>query len=112
MTITDLSALTGLAAVSISNLEKNRRTASFPTLRELSIALDVPASFIGCFEKLPEASIAEKIKKARYYHCLTREEMANRIGVNPRTIFDWESGLRKPLKKNLVAIEKFLEILL
>lgn len=101
MALVDVSALTGLTTATLSNIGKNRCRAALDNLCKLSKALDVPLPpYIGCFEKLPEKTLGQRIRKARYYHDLTKEEMAWKIGVNTRTIYDWKSE-KEILSRNI-----------
>ena len=47
----------------------------------------------------PWFPIAERIKGERKRAGLTRQQLANRVGVSRGTIFNWESGKRLPIEK-------------
>ncbi|WP_420346432.1 helix-turn-helix domain-containing protein [Pelagibius sp.] len=40
---------------------------------------------------------------------MSRDQLASAAGIAPRTLADFESGARKPLKNNLLAIQAALE---
>ncbi|WP_205944885.1 helix-turn-helix domain-containing protein [Pelagibius litoralis] len=40
---------------------------------------------------------------------MSRDKLAKAAGVAPRTLADFETGTRKPLKNNLLAIQAALE---
>ncbi|KYH31338.1 transcriptional repressor DicA [Moorella mulderi DSM 14980] len=111
MTIHDLAVATGLSVKTIGNLEANRTRALLPHLRVLAQVLNVPLYYIGCFENLPEKTLGQRIRKARVFHGLTKEELAQSIGVNPKTLQSWEQDKRKPLQRYLTALKAYLAIL-
>lgn len=111
MTIKELAAASGLSAKTISNLEANRTRALLPHLRVLARVLNVPVYYIGCFETLPENTLGQRIRKARVFHGLTKEELARSIGVDPKTLRSWEQDKRKPLQRYLTALNTYLAIL-
>jgi transcriptional regulator with XRE-family HTH domain len=41
---------------------------------------------------IPEFSTADRLRKARQFAGLTPEELAERIGVTPRTVYNYETG--------------------
>ncbi|CAC9542531.1 hypothetical protein [uncultured Gammaproteobacteria bacterium] len=51
------------------------------------------------FEK-PPTTFAEKIKLHRLHQGLNQKQFAQLLGVDPTTVKFWESGERKPSKKN------------
>ena len=59
---------------------------------------------------MPERSIGEKIRKARFYHGLTKKELAAIFQVNEKTIWNWENNITSPTLST-EALNKFLEIL-
>jgi transcriptional regulator with XRE-family HTH domain len=111
MTIRDLAAATGLTATAISNLETDKCKAQITTLRKFAKILDVPVSYLGCFEKLPEHTLGQRITKARLFHGLTKKELAIRLGVDPKTLRHWEQDKHEPFQRYLNALELYMEIL-
>jgi len=108
--MTQLADLAGVTVQTIQNAELRNRV-SLPALRKYANILNVPVHFLGCFEKLPENSIGEKIRKARMYHGLTKRELAKKLGVNVKTIRNWESDTCAPSISTDI-LNKFLKILL
>nr|WP_078060614.1 helix-turn-helix transcriptional regulator [Desulfotomaculum copahuensis] len=111
MTIRDLSTATGLSVTAIGNLEADKFNAALPNLRLLAKALGVPIAYLGCFEKLPENTLGQRITKARLYHGLTKEEMALAIGVDPKTLRNWEQGKHVPLPRYFNVLNQYLKVL-
>lgn len=111
MTIKDLAAAAGLSIATIGNLESNRTHASLPHLRILAKVLGVPIAFLGCFERLPENTLGQRITKARLYHGLTKKEMAQAMGVNPKTLRGWENDMHQPPRCYITALIRYLAIL-
>lgn len=56
------------------------------------------------------AVLAMKLKKLRSEKGLSLREAAKEIGVNYRSIFNWEEGSCKPSKDNLNKLEKLYEM--
>lgn len=111
LTIRELSVLTGLSTRAIVDLENGHKKPSLPTLRLLSQALDAPISYLENFEILSDATLVQKIQKARLYHGLTKEEFARRIGTNERTVRDWERNRHRPSAKHMEALKRYLSVL-
>ncbi|MBW2672113.1 MAG: transcriptional regulator [Deltaproteobacteria bacterium] len=111
MTIRDLSAATGLSVTALSRLEADKFNAALPNLRTLAKALGVSIAYLGCFEKLPENTLGQRITKARLYHGLTKKEMAQAIGVDPKTLRSWEQDKHQPLNRYFTVLNSYLAIL-
>lgn len=111
MTITDLAAAAGMATATISDLEADKKAPAFPTLRKLSQVLEMPIAFLGCFESMPEETLGQRITKARHYHGLMITEMAKAVGVNPKTLRQWEKNQQKMAPKYFTILERYLAIL-
>jgi len=92
-------------------MENNHSQPCLPNLRILAQTLDVPIAFLGCFEELPEQTIGQKIRKARLHHGFTKEEFAQRIGVNVKTLRKWETGYFEPLPHHLDALVPYFKVL-
>ncbi|WP_251546575.1 helix-turn-helix transcriptional regulator [Limosilactobacillus caecicola] len=54
-----------------------------------------------------ENSIDTQIKKLRCQRGWTQEQLANKMGVSPQTVSNWETGMKVPRMK---AFEKLAEI--
>lgn len=109
LTIKELASVIHVSEATIINVEKNYCLPSLPTLQRLSQVLDVPIHFLGCFEQLPEQTFGEKLKKARLYSGLTKRELAEQLGIDAKTIYNWESGSRAPLNQSLHILKEFIE---
>lgn len=112
MYLIDLASITGLCTRTIGLVESNKQIASPPTLRLLSKALDVPISFLGCFEQLPETTLGNRITKARLYHGYTKREFALLLDVDVRTLFNWENDRFVPLDSHLNLLTGYIDILM
>jgi len=111
MTIRDLCAVTGLSDVTIKNLESDKFNASLPNLRKFAKVLKVSIEYLGCFEILPENTLAQRVTKARLFHGLTKEEFAQIIGVDVKTLRNWEQGKHVPLPRYSDVLNQYLEVL-
>jgi transcriptional regulator with XRE-family HTH domain len=106
----DLIKLTGLSQAMLSQIEQDKSTPTIPTIRKIARALKEPIFYIGCYDHMPETTFAEQLKKARYYHGFTIPEAAQFLGVNERTIRNWENG-RQPLERYRSKLKQFIDIL-
>lgn len=111
LTIRELSHFTGLTPEAISMIENEANPPSLKSLRLLSGHLNVPISYLGCFEGLPEETLGDKIRKARLYYGLTLEEAAKKIDVDPRSIKNWETNKTAPSPRSINEIHLFISIL-
>ncbi|MEG6615419.1 helix-turn-helix transcriptional regulator [Peptococcaceae bacterium 1198_IL3148] len=111
MTIRDLATIAQIAPNNISLLETDKTKAKLHTLRRLSSALDAPVSYLGCFESLPEDTLGQRISKARHFHGLTKRELAATIGVNVKTLREWEQDKRQPLQRYIGQLKTYMAIL-
>jgi transcriptional regulator with XRE-family HTH domain len=63
------------------------------------------------YDPLPPAeSLPERVRSARSELGLTQREMANRLGVDPCTLRDWENGQHHPTETSLNLISRVLGI--
>ncbi|MBH0331471.1 DNA-binding protein [Brevibacillus brevis] len=88
MYLVDLAAATGLCTRTIGLAEANKLKVSPPSLRRLSKVLCVSVAFLGCFEKLPESTLGQRIIKARFYYGYTKREFAALLGISERTLYE------------------------
>ncbi|WP_254475876.1 helix-turn-helix transcriptional regulator [Brevibacillus sp. HB1.4B] len=112
MYLVDLAAATGLCTRTIGLAEANKLKVSPPSLRRLSKVLGVSVAFLGCFEKLPESSLGERIIKARLYYGYTKREFAALLGISERTLYEWEHDRKIPPTTPLNDLSKYLDILM
>ncbi|WP_122630003.1 helix-turn-helix domain-containing protein [Lucifera butyrica] len=110
--IVDVAHGTGLCTGTISRIENGRaQTVEIETLRKLAPILKQTIAFLGCFDLLPESTLAERIRKARLIHRLTKSEFAAKIGTNEKTVRLWERGKCSPTIKSMKILAPYLEIL-
>jgi transcriptional regulator with XRE-family HTH domain len=92
----------GVNAATITNWERNEST---PVIHYIPAIVQ----FLG-YDPLPSGdSLPERLRRARRQLGLTQRKMAERLGVDPCTLRDWEAGLHQPTRGSLVAIEPFLQ---
>lgn len=51
---------------------------------------------------VPEFTFGDRLRKAREHAGLSREELAETLGVNVKSLWNWEAGLNKP--RNVVEL--------
>ncbi|MGB9791757.1 MAG: recombinase family protein [Thermacetogeniaceae bacterium] len=96
LTIEKLAEMTGLSSNTISKIEKGAHTPTITHLRAIAEALNSSVAYLGCFENLPESTWAEKVKKLRMMKGLTQQEFADMLGINVKTLRNWERGIKQP----------------
>lgn len=110
LTIRELAALSGLTPETISMMENGVHPPSLKSLRKLSTCLSRPIHYLGCFETLPETTFGERLKKARLFNGLTKEETARKLRVDPKSITNWESNRSTPAATYIDMLNQFLNI--
>jgi len=111
MTIRDLCAITGLSVTAIKQLEADKFNASLSNLRKFAKVLKVSIEYLGCFEMLLENTLAQRITKARLFYGFTKEEFAPIIGVDVKTLRNWEQGKHTPLPRYSDVLNQYMEVL-
>ena len=109
MTIRELATTSGLTPAAISNLEANKTQARLPSLRRLAEILDVTIAYLGCYEKLPDKTLGQKIKKARLCQGFTKTEFADKIGIDERTLRHWEMDKHIPLNRFMELLRNYID---
>jgi transcriptional regulator with XRE-family HTH domain len=93
----------GVDEATITNWERN---ASSPAVRFIPAILQ----FLG-YDPLPPAiSFSECLATARRVLGLTQRKMAEKLGVDPGTVEDWEARRHKPTGRSWDLIGRVLEI--
>jgi transcriptional regulator with XRE-family HTH domain len=92
----------GVNAATITNWERN---ASTPVIRYMPAIV----RFLGYDPLPPASSLRERLAAARRELGLTQREMAERLGVAPCTLRDWENGRHQPTEASLNLIARVLE---
>ena len=91
-------------------MENGVHPPSLKSLKKLSSCLNRPIYYFGFFEALPESTFGERLKKARLYRGLTKEEAALILGVDPKSISNWEMNRVLPSDKHLAKTHEFMKI--
>lgn len=81
------------------------------TIAKLADYLGIAPSVLGCFDSMPDTNFMERLRKARFYRGMNKEQAAKTVGVNVKTWRSWETGLHKPLKRYINAVEDFCSVL-
>lgn len=109
--IAEVAKEIGISLTAHSYIERNIHAPSLPTLKKLSALLDLPISYLGCFENLPERTLGERIRKARVYNGMTIRGLAVCFCVDAKTITNWENDRHKPSCIKMKEINQYLSIL-
>ena len=75
-------------------LERGKRETcpAFPLLKRMAHVLKVSPIWLGCFDLMPETTLAEKLRKARFYHLKTLKEASEFFHVCSHTFIAWEKN--------------------
>lgn len=58
-----------------------------------------------------EMTLGERVVTMRHFLGLSREEFAERLGVDETTLRNWEHGKKRPLKRNMEKLDVWLNSL-
>jgi transcriptional regulator with XRE-family HTH domain len=111
LTIAELASQSGFSIATITNAENDKIKMQVNNLKTLSIILEKPIYYIGCFEDLPEETLGQRITKARLYHGQTKKEFATDLGIDVHTLRNWETDIGVPSKKYIKRLEAKFQIL-
>jgi transcriptional regulator with XRE-family HTH domain len=98
----DIAGIIGVSEDTITYWENNRSKPSiihFP--RIIQYLGYIPFDF-------EEGTLGAKIKRYRYLHGISQEDLSRQIGVNESTVFHYENNRYKPSKKTLKKLEMLL----
>ncbi len=109
MTIKQVAEKAEIHEPTVSRAE-NGKPIEIGTLKKLAIILEQPIWWLGCFEKLPEETLAQRIRKRRLYHGFTKREFASVIGVNEKTVRWWEDETAEPSAESLKILLPYLTL--
>lgn len=111
LSIAELAEASGLSTVTISKAELDKINMQPNNIKLLSIILERPVFYLGCYESFPDKTFGQRLIKARLFHGQTKKEFALDIGIDVHTLRDWESDIRLPSNKYFDLLEKRLSIL-
>ncbi|WP_083832685.1 helix-turn-helix domain-containing protein [Paenibacillus lactis] len=111
LSIRELAALSGLTPEAISKMENGVHPPSLKSLKKISACLNRPIHYLGCFEALPESTLGDRLKKARLFYGHTKEEAAQKLGVDAKSVMNWEANKVNPSKNHLSDIGHFVRII-
>lgn len=96
----DVAALIGVTSNSITNWELNHNQ---PDLRFYPSII----KFLGYnpFE-LKTLTLCDRIQTYRILHGMSQEKLADKLGINESTVFNYEKGNHKPTKKILAKLDE------
>lgn len=92
----------GVDEATITNWERN---ASTPVIRYMPAIV----RFLGYDPLPPGDTLPERLRSARRQLGLTQRKMAERLGVDPCTLRDWENERHQPTEASLNLIARVLD---
>jgi transcriptional regulator with XRE-family HTH domain len=109
----ELAFLLKVDPATIQNWEIHSIMPSTRYLSKLEQVLNIkfPASLLNNLYLKNPTTLGEKIKQKRLKLRLTQKELANKLGVTPEIISEWEKGKHKPTKRNLERLKVILGFL-
>ena len=93
----------GVDEATITNWERN---ATVPAIRYIPAIIQ----FLGYDPSPPAISFSERLASTRRVLGLSQRKMAEKLGVDPATIQDWEAGRHRPIKRSLEMIGRTLQV--
>lgn len=91
----------GVSGATITSWERN---ATAPLIRYMPAIV----RFLGYDPMPPGSSLPERLIAARRERGLTQRQMAERLGVDPGTLQDWENGRHQPTETSVILIARVL----
>lgn len=110
LTQKELGELVGCTSTSIIRIEQ-KGTNNITMIKKLSKALNQPIWFLGAYDLMPEATLPERITKARLYHGLTIDEALLEMNVSIKSYQHWQVADRHPNADSRKKIDEFLSVL-
>jgi len=110
MTIKQVADKTELREATVSHAE-NGKSIEIATIKKLSIILEQPIWWLGCFENLPSETLAQRIRKCRLYHGFTKRQFADKLGINEKTVRLWEDQISEPSVESLKLLQPYFSII-
>lgn len=111
LSIKKLALISNVCRDYISYAELDKKPLSLNALKKVSIILEKNIQYLGHFETMPENTLGERIKKARYYSGHSQKEAAAILGVLNDTLRLWEKDISKPYSENKLRIDEYCSIL-
>lgn len=109
ISLKEAANLAGLSVKGLRLVEQGNGCPRLSTVKKLADIYGVPFTELYSFENLPENSIGERVRKIRLSMGLSQSAFAACIGVNPRTIEDWEADKHSPLPDYAKILDKLYD---
>jgi transcriptional regulator with XRE-family HTH domain len=98
----EVAAKIGVDEISICNWERQR---TLPEIRFIAPIIE----FLG-YDPFPEPdSFPEKLKTYRMRMGLSQKKLAEKLGIDPSTIMNWERGKHKPVNTYQKLLDQIFE---
>ena len=97
----DVAAILGVQPATVGRWERDQKR---PAIRHLPRIVGL----LGLRLSRNAETLPERLRAARRWRGLTQGELAALVGVDRRTLGDWERGVRSPGMEGRAAIEEAL----
>jgi len=91
----------GVAPATVTNWERQR---TIPEVRLVPKIID----FLGYAMYDPTERVGQRLRASRTALGLSQREVAKLLGVDPKAVWEWETGLREPSRRSKQRIIQFL----
>jgi transcriptional regulator with XRE-family HTH domain len=91
----------GVTECTVVNWEKGNTT---PVIHALPSIIQ----FLGYDPLPPGTTLAEILRRYRKVHGLSQREFARKLGIDPGTVDDWESGRHHPMRRLMVKLQQLI----
>ena len=92
----------GVDPTTVTNWERQRTTPALPHMPRI-------AEFLGHVVYDPMEPLSKRLRVCRTALGLSQREIATLIGVDPKTIWEWETGVREPSQRSQRRISAFIK---
>ncbi|MFD1888414.1 helix-turn-helix transcriptional regulator [Paenibacillus wenxiniae] len=91
MTIRQVASLIQISTNSRSLIENEKSKPSLSMVRKLSALFNKEIWYLGTYERMPEDTLGQRIRKARYYRAWIKQDLADYFKIEAKSVYNWEA---------------------
>lgn len=111
MTIREVASRIHISTNSLSLIENEKSKPSLATVRKLSAVLQKEIRYLGAYEHMPEKTLGQRIRKARYYRGWIKQDLADYFKIEAKSVYNWEADRVRFSDETKKKLDSFFEIL-
>lgn len=111
MTIREVASRIQISTNSLSLIENEKSKPSLPTVRKLSALFNKEIWYLGAYERMPEDTLGQRIRKARYYRGWIKQDLADYFKIEAKSVYNWEADRICFSYDTREGLDSFLKIL-